>query len=373
MGATDVAPARDGQAIVDADGHVWEDGRGVIARLPSIYRTEFERNPIVAEHFLFPPLDTLHSMPVKAPVLDERTSNDVGPDEWLAFLDAVGIERTALYPTRGLALGQLRDAEFAVALARAYNEWLAETYVAHPSGRFTGVALVPLQAPDAAASVLRDAVENLGLRTGMICANGYPLHLGSREYWPVYAEAERLGCPIAFHGGSHDGMGFDGLNAYAPIHALGHPTALVTALAGLLFNRVYERFPGLRTAYLEGGSAWILMAMERFAESAKAFPPYDPGGPILSASGAAGVDDVIVELLASGRIVLGCEGGERDLAYVSQRVGHAPFMYSSDFPHEVDARSCAHELDELAELPLSATDRAAILEGNARAFYGLGG
>jgi hypothetical protein len=359
-------------AIIDADGHVWEDPAGIIAHLPKLYRDEFQRNPIVAEHFLFPPLDTLHSMPVKVPVLEDRTSNDVGPEEWLQFLLDVGIERSVLYPTRALAMGQLRDGEFAVALAHAYNEWLAETYVAHPSGRFTGVAVLPMQSPDRAAGELRHAVETLGLKAGMISANGYPRHLGSREYWPVYEEAERLGVPLSFHGGSHGGMGFDDLNAYAPIHALGHPTALLITLAGMLFNRVYERFPGLRTGYLEGGSAWILLAMERFAESAHAFPPYDPAGEILSPPEGHGVDDVIIELLATGRIALGCEGGEHDLAYATERVGRAPFMYSSDFPHEVDAVSCDHELKELDELDLSEDDRAAILGGNARTFYGLG-
>jgi predicted TIM-barrel fold metal-dependent hydrolase len=360
-----------GREIIDADGHIWEEPQGIIERLPAPYRADFLRNPIVAEHFLFPPLDHFHTMPVRVPVLEERTSNDIGPAEWLAFLDEVGIARTVMYPTRALALGQLRDPDFAVALCDAYNEWLADRYVSHEAGRFHGVAIVPMQAPERAAAVLRRAVEDLGLTAAMIPANGLPRHLGAPECWPVYEEAERLGCPLSFHGGSHSGLGFDDLNVYAPVHALGHPFGLLIALAALVFNRVYERFPGLRTAFLEGGSAWLLLALERFTESGKAFPDYDRGGNVLSLPSDTAVDDHILDLLHEGRLVVGCEGGEHDLAYVTERVGRAPFMYSSDFPHEVDAQSCAHELKELDELALPRAATAAILAGNARAFYGL--
>lgn len=360
-----------GQTTIDADGHVWEDPAGVIRHLPEAYRRDFESNPIVAENFLFPPLDHLHSMPVRVPVLENRRDNDIGPAEWLAFIEEVGIEHSVLYPTRGLALGRVRDVDFSVALTHAYNEWLAETYVAHPSGRFSGVAMLPMQAPERAVGVLRHAYEVLGLRAAMIPANGLPRHLGDRTYWPVYEEAERLGCPLSFHGGSHSGLGFDDLNVYAPVHALGHPSALLITLGALLFNGVYDRFPGLRTAFLEGGSAWVLVALERFAESSSAFGTYDPDGQLLALPEGAGVDDVLIDLIRSGRIALGCEGGEHDLGYVSERVGRVPFMYSSDFPHEVDAASCAHEMKELAELGLGDDAVRAILSENAKAFYGI--
>jgi len=92
---------------------------------------------------------------------------------------------------------------------------------------------------------------------------------------------------------------------------------------------------------------------------------------VLTLPEGTGADDLLIDLIAGGRIALGCEGGEHDLAYVAERVGRAPFMYSSDFPHEVDAATCAHELKELEELQLGADDTAAILAGNARAFYGI--
>jgi uncharacterized protein len=357
--------------LVDADGHVFEETAGLIRHLPAPYRDDYQSNPLVPEIFLFPPLDHVHTMPVRVDVLEKRTDLDFGPEEWLQFLEDVGIERTVLYPTRGLAIGQMRDPDFAVALCRAYNEWLAERYVQHPCGKFAGVALLPMLTPDRAAAELRHAIEDLGLTAGMIPANGLPRHLGAREYWPVYEEAERLGCGLAFHGGTHSGLGFDDMNVYAPIHALGHPAGLLITLGGLVFNNVYERFPGLRTAYLEGGSAWVLLALERFAESGKAFRSYNASGELLDLPAGQGVDEYILELLRAGRIVVGCEGGEHEIAYVCERVGRAPFMYSSDFPHEVDAASCLHELKEFDELDIDEDAKQAILGRNAVAFYGL--
>jgi predicted TIM-barrel fold metal-dependent hydrolase len=53
-------------------------------------------------------------------------------------------------------------------------------------------------------------------------------------------------------------------------------------------------------------------------------------------------------------------------------VGNEPFMYSSDFPHEVNAATCKKELAELVENEgLSDHDKNVILQRNAAEFYGL--
>jgi predicted TIM-barrel fold metal-dependent hydrolase len=48
-----------------------------------------------------------------------------------------------------------------------------------------------------------------------------------------------------------------------------------------------------------------------------------------------------------------------------------PFMFSSDFPHEVSAASCRHELEELDELTLDDATKARLRGGTARDFYRL--
>ena len=52
-------------------------------------------------------------------------------------------------------------------------------------------------------------------------------------------------------------------------------------------------------------------------------------------------------------------------------MGSSPLVFSSDFPHEVTAATCRHEIDELLENPdLADPDKQAILAGNAERLYG---
>ena len=89
----------------------------------------------------------------------------------------------------------------------------------------------------------RVALPGLGMTGGMLSGTGIKGNLGSKEYWPIYAEAERLGCPLAVHAGNHVNFGMDQMNVFAPAHAIGHPLAMMIGLGGLVFNGVFDRFP----------------------------------------------------------------------------------------------------------------------------------
>ena len=73
-----------------------------------------------------------------------------------------------------------------------------------------------------------------------------------------------------------------------------------------------------------------------------------------------------------GRIFVGCEGTEKSLHHVIEAVGNKPFMFSSDFPHEVNNEYCKHEIEEIVENEhLSDDDKHGVLHRNAERFYGL--
>src|SRR4029077_10194846 len=81
---------------------------------------------------------------------------------------------------------------------RAYNTWLYEKFLSKNS-RLQGVALIPFQDVDAAIVELRRAVKEFGMLGGMLPSNGEAIQgdLGNRVYWPLYEEAEKLGCGFA--------------------------------------------------------------------------------------------------------------------------------------------------------------------------------
>jgi predicted TIM-barrel fold metal-dependent hydrolase len=84
------------------------------------------------------------------------------------------------------------------------------------------------------------------------------------------------------------------------------------------------------------------------------------------------VSDYIRGLIQAGRVVVGIEGGETDLAYAINVAGAQAFMFSSDFPHEVNAQTVHKEIHELREREeISEEAKEAILRGNAARFYRL--
>jgi predicted TIM-barrel fold metal-dependent hydrolase len=351
--------------IIDGDGHIFEDNAGIIARLESPYREIAQRKGII-----FPPLDHLHTGRAveTPPQRDQRPM--VGPEGWLDFLDDVGIDWTVLYPTTALSYGKIVSLDYAVAICRAYNDWLHETYLRF-NKRFKAMAIIPMQDPEEAAKELRRAVTELGMLGGMMPSNGLAQPLGAKTYWPVYAEADRLGCCLAVHGGVHDRFGLDHMNMYVPVHALGHPWGLAINCANIVYNGMFERFPRVRIAFLEGGSAWLLLLLERLHASHETHFQHIPAGEF----GIREEEDpsrYIKKLIKDGRLYLGIETEELTMPFAIKTVGSEPFFYSSDFPHEVTNASCKHDIGELLESDeIAAEDKAALLYRNAERFYTL--
>jgi predicted TIM-barrel fold metal-dependent hydrolase len=352
--------------VVDGDGHIFEDEKAIQGLLPAAYRKDGSN---VFSRSLFPPIDHLHSANLlKMPPGSFPT---VGPDGWLEFLEDVGIERTVLYPTRALAYGKVVNRDWAIDVARAYNDWLYQAYLQR-SPRFRAVGLIPMQEPEEAVKELRRIVEELGFCGAMIPSMGLKGHLGSKEYWPVYAEANRLGCCLGIHGGAHEGLGMDYLNPYAPVHGLGHPFGQMIAFGGIVFNGIFDKFPNIKIGFLEAGVAWLLLCLERFDRSWETHIQYDPEGAYLQLLPGEKVSEYIVRHVNAGRIFVGCEGNEPILAQAIKMAGNKPFMFSSDFPHEVNNDICKQEIREFLENEeLTQDDQQAFLHGNAERFYGL--
>jgi len=345
--------------IIDGDGHVMEDLAAIQRLLPKEMR---------GMRGVFPPLDHFHTFVGETPPGSFR--GDVGPKEWIEFLDDLGIESTVLYPTVGLSYGRIFHHDWAIAVCRAYNDWIQTTYL-KASPRFQAMALIPMQDPEEAAKELRRAVRELGFCGAMLPSTGLSNHLGAKQYWPIYAEADRLRCALAAHGGSHSGLGLDHMNVYPPIHALGHPVGLAVGFGGVLFNGVLDRYPNARYGFMEGGVAWVLMCEERFQRSHQTHIQYNPRGE-LSPAWNASVSDYMRKHIAEGRLFFGCEGDEPMMAAAIKILGRNAFVYSSDFPHEVNNATCKHEIEEFLENDAIPTaDKEAVMHGNAQRFYGL--
>jgi predicted TIM-barrel fold metal-dependent hydrolase len=351
-------------SVIDADGHVLEDDSlREFIKYPS---DGFQANRSLAA--LFPSLDHHHNGIFVSSKDAFGGGKKVGPAEWGKFCADAGLRYSVLYPTLGLSMGNIQWELWANIVARGYNDWLYHTYT-KDNPQLKGVALLPFQDPPEAAKELRRAVKELGFLTAMIPANGLSKHLGDKFYWPVYEEAERLGVPLAVHGGNHSNYGMDGFTVYTPINGLGHPFGQMVAFSSLVFHGVFDEFPSVRFAFLEAGSAWVGLWMDRMDRSYQYHVDLDGAGKRITLK-----EKLPSNYFKTGRVFVGCEGSERSLPGQIKLVGNELFLFASDFPHEVSAKDCIHEIEEIEEADdLTDADKAAVLYKNAERFYGFKG
>ena len=339
--------------IIDADGHVMEKD----SELHDFIEGRHGDQPRFETYSFFPSLDGWHrgsSVPGKDAEVPAR--------RWLEFLDELGVEVTVLYPTAGLAHGLIQSPDWACAVARAYNSWVAERYC-RQSTRLKAVALLPAQDPVEAASELRRAKAQLGLVAGLLPAvtvlhKGY----GHPDFDPIYREAEALDISLAVHGAPSRGMGFDFFDKFIQVHTLEHPFAILIQFTNMLFEGVFERFPKLRVAFLEAGSGWLPYMMDRMDEEFE--KPYRFQAPLLKKKPS--------EYVRSGQIWATCEVEEKALPQVLRQFNPRCLMWPSDYPHERLPDMFKHDIPQfLAREDLTDQEKRRILYENPRDFYRL--
>lgn len=123
-------------------------------------------------------------------------------DERIAEMDASGIRLSLLSLTAPGAQGE-NDTQRAITLAKGVNDGLAELVRQHPD-RYSGMATLPLQDPQAAADELERCRTQLGFRAAMVngftdTPDGRGWYYDHERYLPFWERAEALGVPIYLH------------------------------------------------------------------------------------------------------------------------------------------------------------------------------
>lgn len=117
-------------------------------------------------------------------------------EERIGDMDRSGIHMQVLSLT---APGvQLFEPAQGSALAREYNDQLADLIAAHPD-RFAGLAAFsPLDSANAAKELER-GVTRLGLKGGILNSHTRGVYMDDERYWDVFEAAEALDVPIYLH------------------------------------------------------------------------------------------------------------------------------------------------------------------------------
>jgi predicted TIM-barrel fold metal-dependent hydrolase len=170
-------------------------------------------------------------------------------DQRLAAMDAQAVDMEVLSIN---PFWYDRDRDLAAQIVKIQNEKLAE-FCASKSDRFAGFASLTLQAPDLAVEQLETAVKKQGLKGAAIGGKVVDMSFSDPKFHPVWAKAEELGVPLFIHP-----LGIAQLGKLAAgngwlANTVVYPAETSLALAHLIFEGTFDKFPGLKVIAAHGG------------------------------------------------------------------------------------------------------------------------
>jgi len=181
------------------------------------------------------------------------------------LLDEWQIEYGVLNPLVG---GSGRNnPEYAAALCQAINRWQIESWV-EPEPRLRASIVPPSEAGELAAQEIDRCAPDPRFVQILLIARTQEL-LGRRKYWPMYEAAVRHDLPIGIHFGGQAGWPITGAgwpSFYIEDH-VGMPQSFQPQIISMIFEGLFERFPGLKIVLIEGGFAWLAPLMWRMDRS----------------------------------------------------------------------------------------------------------
>ena len=123
--------------VFDCEGHIIESISEMVPFLDPVDR-EIALRPSRNRQGVFAGLDAIHyprnvhkSGEVEAPRrprIDASDQRKGSGEDWVAFLEKAGVSETVLFPSEGLSVGFFQQADYAVRVCRAFNDYVSERY-----------------------------------------------------------------------------------------------------------------------------------------------------------------------------------------------------------------------------------------------------
>ncbi len=331
----------DGILVVDADGHVNEGDVDLALRMPEKWRAWAPRrvkdNLGHTRTFLEGRVWPMTQGPgpgVTGPFTEKARKGGPGMTEPVARLkdmDLEGIDVAVIFGTQiALTVNGLMNGELADILCHAVNDWLFEYCSADPK-RLRAVGLIPCQAPELAVKDLQ-RLAKAGATSVMLPTNVYGRNMGDPFFHPIYEVAQDLGMVLSVHPQTgHDGIsGVSGVmgagsrrfHKYVYVHMTAFPFELMIAMMHMMGEGIFDRFPRLKIAYMEGGANWLPSWVERLDEHVEKLAPQMPD-----------LKRRASEIAQSGQLAISCESEESGLDRVLEFAGPGSVLYASDYCH----------------------------------------
>lgn len=371
-----------GDLVIDADGHCSEPQEGLAqwmpgeyaARAPITIKDNLGYSRMVLEGRIWGKSEGLGPTVTGpfAPHIRSRGSRPgmQDPLQRLVDMDEEGIDVAIIFGTPiALTVNGLQDKGLAAALCHGVNRWLVEEYLVPDPKRLKGIGLIPCQDPTAAAEELEYLAAHRGIVGAMLPTNVYGINLGDRRFDPIYAAAQEIGMPLCVHPQTgHDGQygvsgvmgaGTERMEKYSYVHMTSFVFEPMIALMHMIGEGVFDRYPRLKVAYVEGACGWVPFWAERLDEH---FEKLRPQWSLLERKPS--------EVISSEQVRFTCEPEEHILPYVLDAIGPSQVMYASDYAHW----DCEfpESVRMLSSIPgLEEKRQRMVLGGNAIAWFNL--
>ncbi|MGY3452891.1 amidohydrolase family protein [Bradyrhizobium sp. USDA 4353] len=189
-------------------------------------------------------------------------------------LDAFGIRFAIANVIHGCVA--LHNDDMAAALCRAVNDWLRVEWLDREPRLRGSILIHPQDIAQAVAEVERLAADGRFVQILMLAMGERPL--GRREYFPIYAAAERHGLVIAVHAGStyRYAPTIVGWPCYQFEDYVAQAQAFENQTVSLIAEGVFQRFPGLKFVLMESGVSWLPVTMWRTDKTWRGARPETP-------------------------------------------------------------------------------------------------
>lgn len=243
--------------------------------------------------------------------------------------------------------------ERAEPLARIVNDSFAEVVRARAT-RFTALATLPLNDPEASVTELERAITQLGFRGAMLFSNVNGVGLDDKRYRPLFEKANELGAIIYIH--PIHPLGVEAMEEYWLMPIVGFLMDTTLAAGKIVFSGLAHRFTRITWVLGHLGGAVPYLA-ERFDRAYRAFsecrqhidrPPSEYFKTFY-------YDTVNFDV--------------RCLKLAVDFAGADHVLAGSDYPHQIGSLTLMKE--SIAALPISEADKSKIRGGNAARLLGV--
>ena len=254
--------------VVDCDVHVHESPGELAPYCDMPWRKALENIADVGEYYLdipgFSPGTTAYE--ARFPSGHEGRRMVHTAEQMREELSEISVDIGILFPDHLLKLAVITQAEYAAALARAYNAWLLEKWCSQEKGLLGCVIACPQNPEDAAREIRRYAKEPEIVGVYLPCA-GLERLWGHRQYDPIYEAAQEADLPVLLHSVTviHPVFPFNtqGFETEFGRHVCSHTFSMMANIVHMITTGVPVRYPDLRIAFTEVGISWVPFLMNR--------------------------------------------------------------------------------------------------------------